>query len=209
MLCHSITLHTKTKCLFGQISIGNIFRRGFRNDIRLFFIRGKINSFSIAISNNRHHLRRHSARFAFGANVVERRDCRTNQTSRAAPVNWANLILDFRLRILDFKANRFPFGIYDGRHINFLAFFRRKRERAHQRHHRAARRIRTFHRPRPQPRDHRQILDFRFRILDFFVGRVSKFAVVILHGFDFRIKMPDAFFGFVAHPFAVVTHVFR
>ena len=58
----------------------------------------------------------------------------------------------------------------------------------------------AFHRPRSQPRNHRQLA----ALIAFQVGPLRDH---FLGDLDFRIQMPDAPLGFVAHPLAIVAYV--
>ena len=70
-----------------------------------------------------------------------------------------------------------------------VAFFPRHLKRPHQRHGRAAGRIRTGHGPRPQPRDHR--------------------GFAALHQCHLGVETSDAPVRLLAHPTAVIANVVR
>ena len=71
-----------------------------------------------------------------------------------------------------------------------LPLLRRERERPHERHPRAARRVGARHRARPQPRDHRRLA-----------------AALRRRQPHLRVQVPDAPLRLVAHPPAVVPNV--
>ena len=85
--------------------------------------------------------------------------------------------------------------------VRLLPLLRRQHERRRQRHvHVGERRVRTLHRPRPQPRDHRQ-LAAHVRL------QVGPLAHHVRRDLDRRIQMPDPLLRLVAHPPAVVAHI--
>ncbi len=61
---------------------------------------------------------------------------------------------------------------------------------------------------RPQPGDHGEILDFGCWILDFGLGGVAIGAVGVADDLHLRVEVADSPIRLVAHPLAVVAHVF-
>ena len=85
--------------------------------------------------------------------------------------------------------------------VRLLVLLRRQHECRCQRHvHIGERRVRTLHRPRPQPRDHRQLP----ALVLLQIGPLPHHLRCVL---DRRVQVSDPFLRLVAHPPAVVADI--